>query len=207
MPQARMTSMEHVRLPIEAALPVTLDGVAAAPAVAIREERASDLAAREALLNAAFGAARFGKTSERLREGSRPARGLALAAHVEGRLAGTLRLWNIEAESGHRLLLLGPLAVDADLRALGIGGELMRAALRRARMRGHGGIVLVGDEPYYRRFGFNPALTQALDMPGPVDRARFLGLELQPGALDGAAGMLRAAGAPLAQAKVWRAAA
>ena len=68
-------------------------------------------------------------------------------------------------------------------------------AIERARTLGHGAILLVGDAPYYQRFGFQPELTQKLDLPGPVERERFLALELAPGALSGATGMVIPTGA------------
>jgi predicted N-acetyltransferase YhbS len=160
--------------------------------VVVREERAGDRAAREALLDAAMGAERVLKTSERLREGRAPARGLALVATVDGQIVGTVRLWHVCDAAGQPALLLGPLAVSQDHRELGIGGMLMREAIARASGRGHRAILLVGDAAYYERFGFSAAVTQALDMPGPVDRNRFLGLELQAGVLDSAVGCLAA---------------
>jgi predicted N-acetyltransferase YhbS len=157
--------------------------------VTIRDEVAAAVVAREALLDAAFGEARFEKTSERLREGRKPARGLSLSALHEGDLVGTVRLWNIDAGSAGAGLLLGPLAVDEERRNLGIGGKLMREALWRAARNGCRFVLLVGDLPYYQRFGF--ALAPAgLDLPGPVDRARFLGFDIIPGALSGATGMV-----------------
>ena len=163
--------------------------------VVLREERMSDVGAREALLDESFGPARFGKTSERLREGRLPAEGLALVAYVGGRLAGTVRLWHVDA-GGVPALLLGPLAVSSEHRSLGIGGLLMREAIVRAGQRGHGAILLVGDEAYYRKFGFRPEATRALDLPGPVERARFLALELSEGALAEARGGVVATGVP-----------
>lgn len=160
----------------------------------ITDETPADIAARERLLDAAFGPSRFAKSSERLREGRAPARGLALSAHLDGELVGTIRLWHITSESGHAALLLGPVAVAASKQSLGIGGALIREALERARARGHKAVILVGDEPYYRRFGFERRHTLALDMPGPVDPARFLGLELEDGALSSASGLLRPTG-------------
>lgn len=160
---------------------------AVASPLVIREETRGDFAAREALLNAALGPARFEKTSERLREGRKPARGLALAASLNGKVVGTVRLWHIDA-GGAPALLLGPLAVSAEHRSLGIGAALMRSALRCARMRGHKAVLLVGDAAYYERFGFSRARAVALEMPGPVDDSRFLALELAPGALGRAAG-------------------
>lgn len=157
-------------------------------------ERPQDVAARERLLDDAFGAARFQKTCERLREGRLPAAGLSLSAHVDGELAGTIRFWHIEA--GDRpALLLGPVAVDERHRSLGIGRKLIVEGLFRAMQRGHKAVLLVGDAPYYNRFGFERSTTRGLALPGPVDEARFLGLELAPGALEGARGLVRASGA------------
>src|ERR687888_1843225 len=78
---------------------------------AIRIERASDVVAREALLDACFGENRHLRTCQRLRDGRAPAEGLAFTAVAEGRLVGTLRLWHVSA-GGKPALVLGPLAVD-----------------------------------------------------------------------------------------------
>ncbi len=162
--------------------------------LSIRPETPADIAARERLLNAAFGAARFAKTSERLREGRLPAQGLALVAEAEGRLAGTVRLWPVEA-GGRPALLLGPLAVDEEMRGRGIGARLMREAIWAAARAGHKAILLVGDAPYYARFGFSAGATRGLNLPGPVDRDRFLALEIEAGALTGACGPVEVRGA------------
>jgi predicted N-acetyltransferase YhbS len=177
---------------------VRLEAVAAASrakahAIRIREEVSFDVAAREALLDDAFGFARTEKTSARLRDGRQPARGLALVAIDEGELVGTLRCWNVEA-GGRPALLLGPLAVACSDRSRGIGARLMREALWRAAMAGHKAVLLVGDAPYYARFGFDAALTAGLELPGPVERERFLGFEIEPGALQGAEGLVVATG-------------
>ena len=162
--------------------------------VTIREEKIADVAAREALLDEAYGAVRFTKTSERLREGRRPADGLALVAVERGRIVGTVRLWHVTAGPGRAALLLGPLAVHPDCRNRGIGTTLMRRAIARARLAGHGAVLLVGDAPYYGRFGFNVEQTGDLWMPGSFERDRLLALELKPAALAGARGMIGATG-------------
>ncbi|WGD29401.1 N-acetyltransferase [Ancylobacter sp. WKF20] len=167
----------------------------AAPVISL--ETAADVAPREALLDLAFGrAARLAKTSERLREGRKPADGLAFASHgADGRLIGTLRLWHVTAGPSRPALLLGPLAVHPWFRDRGLGKALMTTAINEAARLGHGAILLVGDAPYYARFGFDVALTEGLWLPGSFDRARFLGLELQPGALTGARGLVSPTGA------------
>src|SRR6478752_8105947 len=90
---------------------------------AIRAERASDVVAREALLDACFGANRHTRTCQRLRDGRAPAEGLALSVVRRGRLVGTVRLWHVSAGS-LPALVLGPLAVDAASRKLGVGAAL-----------------------------------------------------------------------------------
>jgi predicted N-acetyltransferase YhbS len=171
--------------------------------ITIRREHAGDVAAREALLDRVFGAARFEKASERLREGRLPAPGLAFVATEGKRLVGTVRLWNVNAGPAHPALLLGPLAVDACERGRGLGSALMEHALAEAERRGHGAVLLVGDAPYYGRFGFSAAATQALAMPGAYDRDRLLARELRPRALAGASGLIAPTGrgAPLRRAR------
>lgn len=161
----------------------------------IRTELPSDVVFRERLLDKAFGKTRVRKTSERLREGRLPADGLAFTATDDkGRVVGSVRLWSIIAGSAGPSLLLGPLAVDCRMQGKGIGGKLMAHALATAQVLGHDSVLLVGDAPFYSRFGFDVAHTRSLHLPGPVDRARFLGLELTPGALDGAEGLIVASG-------------
>jgi predicted N-acetyltransferase YhbS len=142
--------------------------------VTIRDERNSDIAARETLLDVAYGAERFTKTSERLREGRLPADRLSLVAIDNGQIIGTVRLWHVTAGPGRSALLLGPLAVHPEHRNRGIGSALMSRAVARARMLGHRVILLVGDVPYYGRFGFAAAQTGELWMPGRYDRNRLL---------------------------------
>lgn len=171
---------------------------------AIRAERASDVAAREALLDACFGDNRHTRTCQRLRDGRAPAEGLALSAVRQGKLVGTVRLWHVSA-GGKPALMLGPLAVDAGSRKFGLGAALMARAIEVARQRGHGAVILLGDAPYYARFGFTAAKTGELSLPGPFERDRLLGLELRGGALDGAWGMIAPAGAPLLKTRASRA--
>ncbi len=178
---------------------------APAPAFVIDHETPADVVAREALLDRTMGRDRRKKSSEKIRRGRVPAEGLALVARdAAGHVIGTVRLWNIEAgvsREGQAVdaLLLGPLAVDCAHEGKGIGAALMRAALLEARKRGHGAVLLVGDAPYYERFGFFADKTQHLVMPGPFARDRFLALELVHGWLEGAAGMVVASGRKLSQ--------
>ena len=170
-----------------------------APSISILTETDADIAAREALLDRAMGPKRRKKSSEKLRRGRRPSEGLAfIARDAAGTVVGTVRLWDVAlGEGGPAALLLGPLAVCPSQKGAGIGSALMRHAIEEARRLGHGAILLVGDAPYYGRFGFSAEKTGRLAMPGPYERDRFLALALAEGALDGACGTLRAAGRKL----------
>jgi predicted N-acetyltransferase YhbS len=162
--------------------------------VTIRNETHRDVEAREQLLDSVWGPARFEKTAERLREDRSPAAGLSLIAELDGKVVGTVRLWHVCAGPGRPALLLGPLAVDEVARGCGIGSALVQRAIGAAGRRGHDAVILVGDAPYYQRFGFSPAKTGGLWLPGPFDRHRLLGCELRSGSLDGARGLINATG-------------
>ena len=139
---------------------------------------------------------RFTKPSQRLRAGRLPAPGLSLVARDGERLVGSVRLWQVAA-GGRPALLLGPLAIDPAVQGKGVGSGLMQVALSRAAIAGHGAVILVGDPDYYERFGFTADPAGGLIMPAPVERRRFLGLELVPHRLRKAEGMVIAAGAPV----------
>src|SRR6201992_1800607 len=121
---------------------------------AIRAERASDVVAREALLDACFGGKRHTRTCQRLRDGRAPAEGLALSAVRQGRLVGTLRLWHVSVGG-----VPGPGVGPLQGREFGVGAALMNRALAAAEIRGHGAVILLGDAPYYARFGFSALKT------------------------------------------------
>jgi predicted N-acetyltransferase YhbS len=162
--------------------------------VTIRQETQFDAAARESLLDQAFGEGRFAKTAQRLRDGRLPSHGLSFVATEDRRVIGTVRLWDVIAGPKQPALLLGPIAVACDRQGQGVGGKLMRHCLRAAGKLGHEAVLLVGDEPYYSRFGFSAEATAGLWLPGPYERNRLLARELIPGALTDARGLVGATG-------------
>jgi predicted N-acetyltransferase YhbS len=159
----------------------------------IVRERPRHAAAVDRLVADAFGAERFRKTVYRFRAGVPPIASLGRVAVEDGRVMGTLRFWPVALADGRPSLLLGPLAVASAWRGRGLGGDLMRAGIAAARADGHPSIILVGDPEYYERFGFTRDRARHLALPGPVEERRFLALDLVPGALDGADGLIRTA--------------
>lgn len=147
----------------------------------------------ERVLARAFGPGRYAKTSERVRE-----RGAVLeptltrvALNDHGDVVGVCRIWRVEV-AGVSVLFLGPLAVDPAEQAAGLGLALVQDAVAACRASGGAGVVLVGAERFFRAVGFTPVPAGKLTMPGPVDPARFLWLELRPGGLDKVHGELTA---------------
>ena len=152
-------------------------------------------AAIEKLLDSSFGPKRHTKTVYRLRKNVAPVADLCFVAtdmDDAGNevLLGTIRYWPVTLGGNVQALMLGPIAIDAAHRSEGLGGKLIRHSLEAAKALGHRIVILVGDAPYYVRFGFQRDLVAALSLPGPVDPTRFQGLELVEGALTGVTGMV-----------------
>jgi predicted N-acetyltransferase YhbS len=137
----------------------------------------------------AFGPGRFARTAYRLREGNPHRLDLGVTASVGSFLVGSVRMSPVRAGASN-FLMLGPLAVDPSFEGRGIGTALTKAAIESARSAGEGLVMLVGDAPYYARFGFRPVPAGTLVMPGPVDPARLLWLELIEGFSAGLAGTI-----------------
>lgn len=132
----------------------------------------------EALLDAAFGADRHGRTAYRIREGMKALPTLSFAAVEDGRLIGTIQAWPARlTQGGHsdRLTLVGPVAVHPDAQQQGIGKALMAKLLDAADAGAADAMVMIGDPEYYGRFfGFTADATAGWEVPGPVERHRLL---------------------------------
>ncbi|RME15767.1 MAG: N-acetyltransferase [Alphaproteobacteria bacterium] len=160
--------------------------------ITLAEETAQDWWEVEALYDLCFAPGREALSSYRLRDGVAPVADLSLTARDgEGILAGAIRYWPVRV-GGADALLLGPVAVHPTRQGEGIGGLLIRDSLERAARLGWTRVMLVGDEPYYRRFGFRKL--RGVVMPPPTNPERVLGLALSPGAWDGVAGPVERAG-------------
>ncbi len=129
-----------------------------------------------------FGPGRFARAATRIREEGPHDRALSFVACRNEVLVGSVRLTPIAAGEG-RAHLLGPLAVSPAFKSMGIGRHLMGLALEAAREQGVGLVLLVGDEPYYKQFGFTRVPYGQVVMPRPVDPARLLAHEIASGAL------------------------
>ena len=157
----------------------------------LKPETADDWWEVEALYDLCFAPGRELLSSYRLRDGIPPMAELGRVARDElGVLAGVIRFWPIRiGEAGTPALLLGPVAVHPTRQSEGLGGALIRAGLRAAAEHGWDRIMLVGDAPYYNRFGFTRL--DYVQMPPPTNPDRVLGYNVASGVWDYVSGPVR----------------
>jgi predicted N-acetyltransferase YhbS len=158
----------------------------------IELETPDDAAAIQHLNERVFGPGRFARTAYRIRERAEPDPSLSFVARVGTLMVGANAMTPIVIGKT-RALLLGPLIVEPVFRSQGIGEALVGRSLAAAKAARWTLVILVGDEPYYARVGFQRVPEGRIVMPGPVDPARLLYCELEPGALEAAEGEARAA--------------
>lgn len=152
------------------------------------EETAQDSHEVEALYDLCFAPGREALSSYRLRDGMPKVSALCLVLRDgDGVLAAVIRYWPVRV-GGAPTLLLGPVAVHPTRQGEGLGALLMRESLAEARRLGWDRVLLVGDAPYYRRFGFTKR--EGVLMPPPTNPDRVLGIDLRPGAWDGVSGQV-----------------
>ena len=158
----------------------------------IRLQTNGDGEALSRLSAEAFGPGRFARSAYHVRDGVPPVASLCLCAALNGKLLGGIRFTAIRIGAQRNAAFLGPLVVDPAEKGKGIGRALVQEGLTLAKAEGLGLVLLVGDMPYYERFGFQPVPFGQITLPGPVDPARLLALELIPGSLADAVGQVKA---------------
>lgn len=128
------------------------------------------------LLDLCFGPARKKRTAAMLRDGATRIESASFVAKDGEELAGSVECWELEwrhPQGSRRIALLGPLVSHPARRGEKIGVRLMDLALAELEKL-HLPVMLIGDEPYYGRWGFSAQHTGEWVLPGPVDRDRLL---------------------------------
>ena len=149
----------------------------------------------EALLDAAFGTDRFGRTAYRIREGMDAVPDLSFVLVEAGVLIGTIQCWPVAHRAADGvatpLVMVGPVAVRPDVQRGGHGRALMAHMLTAAESRADSALMMIGDPEYYGRFfDFTAGATGAWDLPGPFERRRLLARAVNGHGVPVAAGMI-----------------
>jgi len=162
--------------------------------IPIEPQQDDDLPDIERLLDQVFGPDRFAKASYQYRKDVDPLADLSFVMRDQGRLIASLRFWPVRIVTKDRrssdALLLGPIAVDQAYQGQGLGIRLMNYGLNQATDAGHEYVILVGDEPYYKRIGFSHTAAEGLMMPGQQDVARLLARSLGQASLENISGTI-----------------
>ena len=154
----------------------------------LEEETDADWWEVEALYDLCFAPGRTALSSYRLRDGVDKVAPLCLVLRDETEtLAAVIRYWPVQV-GGKAVLLLGPVAVHPTRQGEGLGGLLINESLAEAKRLGWERVMLVGDAPYYQRFGFRKL--QGVIMPPPTNPDRVLGLDLVRDAWGGVTGQV-----------------
>ena len=149
----------------------------------------------EALLDAAFGTDRFGRTAYRIREGVDAVPALSFALVEDGALIGTIQCWPVAHRGADGtvtpLVMVGPVAIHPDVQRGGHGRALMAHMLDAAETKADSALMMIGDPEYYGRFfGFTADATGAWDLPGPFEKRRLLARAVNGHDLPAGAGMI-----------------
>ena len=161
--------------------------------VLTRSVTPDDLPAISKLHAHVFGPGRFVRSAYRIREGKGLLSRFCRVADLGGRLIATLRITEISIGATGQAALLGPLAVDPEFAGQGYGRKVVSEALETMKTGGLKLVVLVGDESYYGRLGFQPVPLGQILFSAPVNPGRILAAELEPGALANYRGLISAA--------------
>jgi predicted N-acetyltransferase YhbS len=163
--------------------------------ISIRPMTGEDMTQVEALHKKAFGPGRFARAAYRVREDHTAAAPfvspMCRVGILKGDIVAAVNMTDISVGGTNGAVLLGPLVVAPSCLGQNLGQPMVEAAIEAARQADRSLVLLVGDEPYYQRYGFQAVPTRQISFPGPVDPARILALTLAPGALEQFQGGIR----------------
>lgn len=160
--------------------------------IIVRAETAEDIEAVRRVNELAFEQAEEATLVDALRVAAHPH--ISLVAEADGQVIGHIFLSPVTIEMEERAPLiygLAPMAVLPEYQNQGVGSRLVREGLSECRRIGCGAVVVLGHPEYYPRFGFVPASRKGLRCEYPVPDEAFMVVELTPGALLSARGLVK----------------
>jgi putative acetyltransferase len=160
-------------------------------AVRVRPETPADFARVREINASAFETTAEADLVDRLRALASPF--VSLVAEAGGTVVGHILFTPVSLTDRPDLRMAGlaPMAVDERHRNAGVGSALVRAGLGECRRLGFAAAVVLGHPGYYPRFGFVPSANFGFASEYIVPAEVFMAVELVPGALKNASGIVR----------------
>ncbi len=159
----------------------------------IRPEKKTDYKAIHKVNELAFGGRAEADLVDDLRKTDSFIPELSLVAIQNHKVIGHILFSQIGIKSKRRItsaLALGPMAVHPQFQNKGVGTKLVVKGFEDCRRLGHSIVVVIGHPGYYPKFGFLPARDRGLEVSFSVPDEAFMVLELIPGALKAAQGVI-----------------
>jgi putative acetyltransferase len=161
----------------------------------IRQENKADFIEVYEINTLAFGQENEAKLVNNLRESEAFVPELSLVATIDNKIVGHTLFSRIviidNNQNEFESLALAPIAVRPEFQQKGIGGQLIRAGLDKARELNFKSVIVLGHEYYYPKFGFVPTDKWKIKAPFNVPPNRFMGLELVIGGLKNVSGTVK----------------
>ena len=159
----------------------------------IRKEAIVDFEAIKEVNDLAFGQNQESDLVNKLRKKAEFSDELSLVAIYSDKIVGHILFFQVSIifEKGiHSTLSLGPMSVLPEHQNKGIGGELIRAGLKRAKELGFKSVIVLGHPEYYPRFGFRKASEWNIKDPFGAPEAAMMATELEKESLDFGGGII-----------------
>ena len=141
----------------------------------------------------AFGQENESKLVEKIRGGNNFIPELSLVAEIKGRTIGHILFSKIKiiGSSIFETLALAPMAVIPEFQRMGIGSELIKKGMEKAKEHGFNSIIVLGHKDYYPKFGLKKASKWNIKCSFEVPDEVFMAIELTEGALKDKAGTVK----------------
>ncbi len=161
--------------------------------ITIRKEEERDFKKVYEVNRLAFQQENESKLIDKIRNGENFVPDLSLVAKIDDEIVGHILFSRIKivGDSIFESLALAPVAVIPEFQKQGIGAELIKKGIEKAKELGFDSIIVLGHKEYYPKFGFKRASNWSIECPFEVPDEAFMAIELTEKAFEDKAGTVR----------------
>lgn len=163
--------------------------------VKIRQENKDDINAVFEVNTLAFKQNNEANLVDLLRQSNTFIPELSIVATLDNKIIGHILFTKIKIVNDDKneteSLALAPMAVIPAFQQKGIGGQLIKSGLEKAKELGYKSVIVLGHEHYYPKFGFEPTIKWNIKSPYDVPTTVFMALELVTNGLKNTNGIVK----------------